>query len=161
MLKQGVILIALGMFVLLVTCAARAQQPDVTAMKKLSFLSGAWRCTVEAGTSNGLVQDVTYSFSPDGLWMTELSQDSGPGHNDWATQIWGYDARAGKLVAYNFTPMGVFTKSVDGWINGAFVSHRDDNGATVSVRPISSGSMQWVIESADHSNIVKENCVRR
>lgn len=161
MLKVRGILVGAALPMLLMTCVARAQQPDISAMKKLAFLSGAWVCTVEGGTSNGLAQNVEYSFSPDGLWMTELSQDSGPGQNDWATQIWGYDVRAGKLVAYNFTPYGVFTKSVEGWVDGAFVSHRDDNGATVSVRPISSRAMQWVIESADHSSIVKENCERR
>jgi hypothetical protein len=145
MLKMRGILVAAALAMLLMTCMARAQQPDISAMKKLGFLSGTWACTVEGGTSNGLVLKVGYSFSPDGLWMTELSQDAGPGHNDWATQIWGYDVRAGKLVAYAFTPYGVFTKSVEGWLDGAFVSHRDDNGATVSVRP----------------SIVKENCERR
>ncbi len=93
--------------------------------------------------------------------MTELSQDSGTNGNDWATQMWGYDSHTQKLVAYNFARNGVFTKSVDGWVNGAFVSHRDDNGATVSVRPINASSIQWVIESADHSYVVKEDCVRR
>jgi hypothetical protein len=50
---------------------------------------------------------------------------------------------------------------VDGWVDGAFVSHRDDNGATVSVKPVDARSMQWVIESADHAYVVKEDCVRR
>jgi hypothetical protein len=134
---------------------------DLSAMEKLSFLKGAWVCTIRGGSSNGLVQDVQYSFSPDGLWMTELSDASGPNQDDWATQVWGYDVNVGKFVAYNFAANGVFTKSVDGWINGSFVSHRDDNGASVSVKPIDSNSMQWTIESADHSSIVREDCVRR
>jgi len=147
---------------LLVTaCAARAQQSDASAMPKLAFLSGTWTCTIRGGPSNGLVQDTTYSFSPDGMWMTELSHDTGTSGADWETQMWGYDARSHKLVAYQFVSLGVFTKSVDGWVDGAFVSHRDDNGATVSLKPIDGRSFQWIIESADHSSIVKEDCARR
>ncbi|HEV3155558.1 MAG TPA: hypothetical protein VGZ02_17265 [Candidatus Baltobacteraceae bacterium] len=148
--------------VMATACVTRAQQPDPSStMQKLKFLAGAWACTVKGGSSNGLVLDVQYSFSPDGLWMTELSQDSGTNGDDWATQMWGYDAHAQKFVAYTFARNGIFTKSVDGWVDGAFVSHRDDNGATVSVKPVDARSMQWVIESADHAYVVKEDCVRR
>jgi hypothetical protein len=137
-----------AMAILSTACAVGAQQADATAMQKLKPLTGSWACTVRGGQS-------------DGLWMTELSQDTRTNGNDWATQMWGYDSHTRKLVAYNFARNGVFTKSVDGWVDGAFVSHRDDNGATVSVRPIDANSVQWVIESADHSYTVKEDCVRR
>lgn len=139
---------------------ADAQQSGKKQMHKLAFLSGNWKCTVKGGSSDGLVQYVQYSFSPDGLWLTEVSWDAGT-RKDWASQLWGYDTRTQKLVAYQFNANGVFTKTVDGWINGAFRSTRDDNGATVSVRPTGARTAQWIIDSADHSYIVTENCVRR
>jgi hypothetical protein len=141
-------------------CAASAQQADAGAIKKLEFLRGTWTCTVQNGPANIPVQESNYSFSPDGMWMTETSHDTGSS-NDWETQVWGYDTKTKKLVAYQFVDEGVFTKTVDGWIDGAFTSHRDDNGASVTVRPTAGGSAQWVIASADHSYIVKQNCVRR
>ena len=146
---------------LLATAAVAPAQPadPLAAMQKLKFLTGSWACTIQGGPSSGLVENIEYSFSPDGLWMTEFSQDTRGG--DWATQMWGYDARAKKLVAVQFVGAGVFTKSVDGWVGGAFVSHRDDNGAKVSLRPVDATNMEWIITSADGSYSVKEACVRR
>ncbi len=137
------------------------ERAGVSAMRRLSFLKGSWACTLKGGSSNGAVQGVRYSFSSDGLWMTELSQTLGAKENDWATQMWGYDVSASRLVAYQFAANGVHTKSVDGWIGGVFKSERDDNGAIVSLRPIDPRSMQWLVESADHSNLFREDCVRR
>lgn len=157
----GWILAGTAAMLLVTACAARAQQPDKSAMQKLAFLSGTWACTIKGGSSNGFVQDVKYSFSPDGLWMTEVSLNSEPNEDGYATQMWGYDARVGKLVAYNFGANGVFTKSVDGWVDGKFTSRRDDNGATISLKPIDNHNMQWIIASADGTYIVKEDCVRQ
>lgn len=141
--------------------AKLAKRVGVSTMHRLFFLKGAWVCTLRGGNSNGLVQDATYSFSPDGLWMTERSEDSSARKNDWATQMWGYDVSASRLVAYQFTANGVYTKSVDGWVGGVFRSERDENGAIVSLKPVSARSMQWFVESADRSSIVREDCVRR
>jgi hypothetical protein len=140
---------------------AQSQQLGASAMQRLAFLSGRWTCTVSGGESNGLTLDLSYSFSPNVLWMTEVSRTSEATGNDWATQIWGYDARNQKLLAFQFTESGVFTKTVDGWVDGVFLSQRDDNQATVSLKPISANTMQWIIESADHSSTIKEDCVRR
>jgi hypothetical protein len=142
------------------SCVPRAQQSDASAMQKLQFLAGSWVCTVKGGRGNGLVLNLDYSFSPDGLWMTEHSEDAETKGGDWATQIWGYDAFSNKLVAYQFVSSGLFTKTVDGWVNGIFTSHRNDNGATVSLKPIDAKSFQWIIESADHSSIVRQDCVK-
>ena len=159
--KLSWILAGTTVMLLLTACAARAQQPDMSAMQKLAFLSGTWACTIKGGSSNGFVQDVKYSFSPDGRWMTEVSLNSEPNEDDYATQMWGYDARVGKLVAYNFGANGVFTKSVGGWVDGKFTSRRDDNGAIVSLKPIDNRNMQWIIASADGTYIVQEDCVRQ
>ncbi|MDP9017100.1 MAG: hypothetical protein M3N19_02110 [Candidatus Eremiobacteraeota bacterium] len=102
-----------------------------------------------------------YSFSPDGLWMTEVSLNSEPNQDGYATQIWGYDARTGKLVAYNFGGNGVYTKSVLGWINGQFTSRRDDNGLTVALKPIDTHTMQWIISNPDGTRVAMEDCVRK
>ena len=142
-------------------CGIRAQQSGLAAMQKLSFLAGSWTCTVKSGVSNGLVLNLNYSFSPDGRWMTEHSEDAETKGGDWATQVWGYDARSDKLVAYQFVASGVFTKTVDGWVDGVFTSHRDDNGATISLKPMGPKTMQWIIESADHSSTVKQDCVKQ
>jgi hypothetical protein len=155
--RSAVIAIAALFFA---TCTASAQSPGADAIRKLSFLSGKWVCTIAGGISNGEVQDSEYSFSPDSLWMTELSWDAGAAKRYFATQMWGYDASAAKLVAYQFTSNGVFTKTVEGWIDGAFTARRDDNGATVSVKQVGAGSVEWTIASADKSSIVKEECVR-
>ncbi len=146
---------------LITACAAGAQQQGTDALHKLAFLKGTWACTIKGGPGNGFVQDVKYSFSPDGLWMAEVSLNSAPHEDDFATQMWGYDARTGKLVAYNFAANGVYTKSVEGWVDGKFISRRDDNGATVSLKPIDSHTMQWIISSADGTYVVSEDCVRK
>ncbi len=138
---------------------ARAQS-NADAMKKLSFLLGEWQCVVEGGTSNGLHQVIRYSFSSDGLWMTELSHDANSSA-DWETQIWGYDSRTRRLTAYQFVETGIFTKTVDGWKDGVYVSHRDDNGASVSLKRLNDRSMKWIIASADGSYVVTEECVRK
>jgi hypothetical protein len=156
--KIGALFLALF---LSTACGARAQQPGQEAMRKLAFLSGAWACTVKGGSSNGFVQEVKYSLSPDGLWLSEVSLNSEPNSDGYATQMWGYDARTGKLVAYNFGGNGVYTKSVQGWVDGEFTSRRDDNGATVALKPIADRNIQWIITSSDGSSIVKEDCVRR
>jgi hypothetical protein len=141
--------------------ALATAQPDLAAIEKLRFLTGAWACTIAGGTSDGLMLQVEYSFSPDGLWMIEVSKDADTKGGDWQTQLWGYDRRSDKLVAYSFASDGVSTKTVDGWIDGVFRSQRDDNGATVSLRSLGKRSMQWRIESRDHSLIVEQNCMHR
>ena len=93
--------------------------------------------------------------------MSELSQKSEIKNDDWAIQMWGYDVNAHRLVAYNFAHNGVFTKSVEGWLNGMFVSRRDDNGIIVSLKPINAKSMQWIVEAPDRSPILREECLRR
>jgi hypothetical protein len=144
--------------VLMNTISAGANDVAIETMQKLHFLSGQWSCKVSEGSSNGLSQVVRYSFSPDGLWMTEISHDAGAPEKDWSTQIWGYDAQAKKLVAVSFTGYGIFTKSVDGWFAGEFTSRRDDNGATVSLKRVNDQSMQWTIRSSDGSSVVYEIC---
>ena len=147
---------------LLVTaCSAAAQQQGPEAIHKLAFLKGTWACTIRGGSGNGFVQDVKYSFSPDGLWMAEVSLNSLPHEDDFATQMWGYDTRTSKLVAYNFGGNGVYSKSVEGWVDGQFTSRRDDNGATVSLKPIDSRHMKWIITSSDGSYVVSEDCLRK
>jgi hypothetical protein len=158
--KLSRILAGTTALLLVTACAARAQQPDTSAMQKLAFLSGTWACTIKGGSSNGFIQNVKYSFSPDGRWLSEVSLNSEPNEDGYATQMWGYDARVGKLVAYNFGANGVFTKSVDGWVGGKFVSRRDDNGAVVSLKPIDNRNMQWIIASADGTYILREDCAR-
>jgi hypothetical protein len=140
--------------------AASAQQTGAAAMQKLSFLSGKWTCTIKNGPSNGEIQLVKYVFSPDGHWMTETSW-SDPGKKDYATQVWGYDANAGRLVAYQFARDGLYTKTVQGWMDGAFTAKRNDNGATVSVKQVGASAIEWTIASVDGSFVVKEECVRR
>ena len=129
------LLIAFLLAIFPLSCVAYAHQSGSATMKRLAFMRGSWNCTVHDGQSNGLVQRTTYSFSSDGLWMTELSYDVGS-KNDWETQMWGYDAHAKKLVAYQFTADGVYTKTVTGFIGKNFMSTRNDNGATVSLVPI-------------------------
>src|SRR5437588_7696040 len=97
----------------LTQCRAVGQPTGPESMRKLSFLAGAWSCQFN---DSKLVQEITYSFSPDGLWMTELSHDQGRDTN-WETQMWGYDVRTEKLVAYQFYGDTVSTKSVEGWVN--------------------------------------------
>jgi hypothetical protein len=140
-------------------CVARAQQAGSTDIQRLHFLSGTWRCTVHGGPSNGLVQDARYTFSPDGRWMTETSHDAGSDKN-WETQMWGYDAAAKKLIAVQFVRDGVFSKTVDGWTGDRFVSHRNDNGAEVSLERAGSDAATWTIASADRSFVVTQTCVR-
>lgn len=131
---------------------------DAGDIQKLNFLAGSWQCTIKGGPSNGQRMKIQYSFSQDGLWMTESQNDSGAANGTSMTQVWGYDSRQQKLVAYQFLKEGLFTKTVDGWVDGKFVSHRDENGWTVSLVPQGANAMQWVIESADHSYTVSEDC---
>lgn len=140
---------------------AIAQQEDLGAIKTLAFLAGSWNCVVQ-GTAvpSGVVDHLTYDFSPDWSWMIERSDGGVKGHRYWSTQLWGYDARRKQLVAYKFDSTGVSTKSVNGWVKGQFQGTRDDNGATVAIRPISPDAFDWVTESADHSSIVTEACAR-
>ncbi|MBV9264392.1 MAG: hypothetical protein JO324_08725 [Candidatus Eremiobacteraeota bacterium] len=130
-------------------------------MKRLGFLSGSWSCLIHGkNVPKGDVDHVSYEFSPDWSWMIERSTVRENGHDYWTTQLWGYDAGRKQLVAYQFTPNGVATKTVQGWIGGEFRSTRDDNGATVTVKPVSQNAFDWVIESADHSSVVTESCTR-
>ena len=73
-------------------------------------------------------------------------------------QFWGYDQKAGRLVAYDFLPDRVMTKHVQGWRNGNFLATNDDPAYTVVLNGNSS-SMKWVTGYADGSNIV-ESCKR-
>lgn len=146
---------------LLGSTTAIAQEQDLLAIKRLAFLSGSWHCSVQGRqVPHGDVESLTYEFSPDWSWMVERADLRENGKSYWSVQLWGYDARQKRLVANQFTSAGILTKSVDGWIDGRFQSRRDDNGATVTMRPISRSAFDWVIESADHSSVVTESCTR-
>ncbi|HET9393204.1 MAG TPA: hypothetical protein VFO29_06785 [Candidatus Rubrimentiphilum sp.] len=133
-------------------------QTGASAIAKLQFLTGTWRCVIQGGSSNGRAQHVSYSFSPNRQWMEERSW--GASMSDWEVQMWGYDPNRQLLTAYQFTGGGVATKSVGGWINGSFVAKRDDNGATVTLEPQGKRRINWVIRSADGSSTVRELCAR-
>ena len=140
--------------------ASGQQQRDIASIKKLSFLAGSWHCVVHGGSGDGYASTLSYSFSPDGQWMIE--QERGPRNNPqaWSLQMWGYDFQRRGLVAYQFTPAGLFTKTIRGWENGEFVSIRDDNQAVVSIRQRSPRAVDWVIQPADKSPAVIEACNR-
>lgn len=69
--------------------AGRSQQSPLYAIQRLAFLSGTWRCEVSGGSSNGGALEINYSFSPDGLWMTETSRAAGSVASDWSLQVLG------------------------------------------------------------------------
>lgn len=146
----------------LVGCGvANAQEQGPDAIRKLAFLAGSWQCAIQgAHVPAGDLDHLSYEFSPDWSWMVERSHVRENGREYWSLQMWGYDAGNKKLVAYQFSSTGVSTKSVDGWVGGKFQSRRDDNGATVTIVPIGKNAFNWVIESADHSNVVTEACSR-
>jgi hypothetical protein len=140
---------------------AAAQEDASSAIKRLAFLAGSWTCTIQGpGVPRGDVDQLSYEFAPDWSWMVERSNVSENHGGDWSAQLWGYDAARKQLVAYQFTSSGVHTKTVAGWVGDQFVSTRDDNGARVSVKPISPRAFDWVIESADRSTVVTEACTR-
>jgi hypothetical protein len=137
------------------------QQQAVAALRKLHFMTGSWRCVVHGGLGNGYVSKLSYAFSPDGLWMSESESAASSRYpRAWSMQMWGYDALHKSFDAYQFTPQGVFTKTVQGWQNGKFVSTRDDNQAIISIRPGSSRAFEWLIQTADKSSTVTETCTR-
>lgn len=123
-------------------------------------MAGSWNCIVRGGPGNGYASKLSYSFSPDGFWMVESETGLRKSPAGWSTQLWGYDRTQPGFSAYQFTPAGVFTKSVRGWENGEFVSTRDDNHAIVSIRKRSNRAFDWVIQSADKSSTVIEACKR-
>jgi hypothetical protein len=155
---------ALGVFLSIVAfggCAASAQEADPGAIKKLAFLKGSWNCAISGPKAPpGDVDHLTYEFSPDWTWMIERSNLRENGKVFWSMQVWGYDASRKQLAAYQFEPSGVYTKTVQGWVDGVFVSKRDDNGATVTLKPVSQNAFDWTIESADRSYVVTEECIR-
>lgn len=122
-------------------------------------MQGTWRCIVR-GAPNGTFKDMlAYSFSPDGHWMIE--QDVLPGNTaNWSLQMWGYDEQAHRLVAYQFVPRGVFTKTVTGWQNGLFVSKVDYSGYVVSIRKHNSRAFDWVITPSDNSRTIVQACTK-
>jgi hypothetical protein len=140
--------------------ASGQQQRDISSIRKLRFMAGSWHCVVHGGPANGYATTLSYSFSPDGQWVIE--QERGPKSNAeaWSLQMWGYDFRQHSLVAYQFTPAGLFTKTIRGWKNGEFVSTRDDNSAVVSLRQRSRHAVDWVIQPADKSAAVIEACTK-
>ena len=151
----------LGMTVLLalgIGCAASAQQ-SASAITKLHRMAGAWTCAIVGTNTSGDIEH-TSCFFDGGQWMEEVSMLRERGQDHSSTQIWGYDPKTTRLVAYQFTPDGVATKSVDGWVNGVFVSHRDDNGATVTIVPKGPKAFDWVIVSKDQTYTVREECKR-
>ncbi|MBV9270455.1 MAG: hypothetical protein JO165_05130 [Candidatus Eremiobacteraeota bacterium] len=158
--KYGIVVLALVSAQLVLThCRASGQPSGAEAMRKLAFLTGTWKCTFKDTAGNNVVQQANYSFSPDGLWMTETSHDEGSDTN-WETQMWGYDVRADKLVAYQFYGDTVSTKSVQGWVDGVFVSRRDDNNAIVSMKPVNQNSMEWIIKLGKPGTFIEE-CSRK
>ena len=152
-------LLAVLTFIAIAGRTANAQEDAGAAIKHLQFLAGTWTCSFQ--TANGPAsQDVTYEFSPDGLWMTESSKPSSTGGDDWGMQVWGYDRHSGKFVAYNFGANGVYTKTVDGWSNGEFRSHRDDNGLTVVLKPGGPTTMKWLVENTEGTLLASETCTK-
>ena len=138
------------------------QAQAVAALSKLHFMSGTWTCVVYAnGSANGYVSKLTYSFTPDGLFMIESEHSATSKYpRVWSLQMWGYDVLHKSFDAYQFTPAGVFTKTVQGWRNGAFLSTRDDNQYTVSIRKHSNRAFDWFIQPPDKSSTVTEACTR-
>jgi hypothetical protein len=130
-------------------------------MEKLAFMAGSWTCTIQGPQAPpGDVEHANYSFSPDWTWMIERSDLTEKGRTYWTAQVWGYDLYQRRLVAYRFSSQGVSTKTVTGWVDGQFRSVRDDDGATVSIEPISKSAFNWIEKSADHSWTVTEACRR-
>jgi hypothetical protein len=154
------ILILSAILMLGVTTAA-AQEDPANAMKRLAFLEGSWHCTIQGPrVPKGDIDHLSYEFAPDWSWMIERSNLEENGRRYWSAQLWGFDAAQKKLVAYQFASDGVHTKTVAGWRGSQFVSTRDDNGATVSIKPTSPRAFDWIIEPADHSTVVTEVCTR-
>ena len=143
-----------------VTVAIQNTFNEPGAIQKLSFMKGSWHCVIHGGPSSGKSDNLRYSFLPGGQWMEERGDFYVNGRDEWTIQMWGYDSVARRLVAYQFTPAGAFTKTVDGWVKGVFVSKRDDNGATVIIRPRNKRAFDWVITSADKTFTVVEACRR-
>ncbi|MFN2449601.1 MAG: hypothetical protein ABR508_07400 [Candidatus Baltobacteraceae bacterium] len=128
------------------------------AMKRLAFLSGSWTCTMHGGSSEGVVDHLTYSFTADGRWMIERSDVQG---GESSVQIWGYDPAQRRLIAQQYGPQGVATKTVDGWKQNQFVSRRDDNGATIVLQQSAPNAFSWTVHaSAPGQSAVRENCIR-
>jgi hypothetical protein len=153
---------ACGLAIALIGCSGPlASTQDTDAIKKLGFLAGSWHCIiVGAKVPAGDVEHLTYEFAPDWSWMVERSNLIENGHTYWATQLWGYDPSQKKLVAYQFTSKGIFTKTVTGWKADRFVSKRDYDGASVIMRAQSENAFQWIIEGGDYSQAVTEACKR-
>lgn len=135
-------------------------QQGASAIRKLSFMQGTWHCVLRGGPNTGFRDTLSYSFSPNGNWMIEQEGGIYRGQRLWSLQMWGYDPQRQKLVAYQFTNGGVATKSVTGWQNGLFVSQRDDNNATVSIRQHSKRAFDWIIQSPDKSQTATQVCTR-
>ena len=123
-------------------------------------MAGSWTCTYHGTNANGPADHPKYRFFGGGLWLEESSDYRQGGQDYSSTQIWGFDPRAKRLVAYQFTAGGVATKTVDGWVNGLFVSHRDDDHSTVSIVPKGAKAFDWLIVSADHNTTIREECKR-
>lgn len=141
--------------------AVPTQQQAVAALRKLHFMAGSWRCVIVNGPSRGYVSKLSYSFSPEGLFMTESESPASSKYpNVWSAQMWGYDVLHKSFDAYQFTRFGIFTKTIQGWQNGKFVSTRDDNQAIVSIRPRTSRAFDWLIQPPDKSSTVTEACTR-
>ena len=151
---------AISAIVLLPASPAVGQQ-GAAAMHKLAFMQGTWHCVRHGySTVYSPAYYLNYSFSPDGRWMEERSVGNSESVKDWEVQMWGYDVVRRRLTAFRFTSAGVTTKTVAGWQNGVFVSKRDDNGATVSIRRTSARAFNWIVQSADKSSTVIEACSR-
>jgi hypothetical protein len=141
--------------------AVSAQASGRDAMEKLAFMAGSWTCVIQGpNVPPGDVEHATYTFSPDWTWMIERSDLTEKGRIYWSAQVWGYDSRQRRLVAYRFSSRGVSTKTVVGWVGGRFKSVSDENGGMVSIQPISKDAFNWIDESANHSWAVTEACKR-
>jgi hypothetical protein len=92
--------------------------------------------------------------------MTQLTYDSMTAAAPSETQLWGYDPTDRKIVAYQFNKNGVSTKTIDGWIGNAFVSHINENGYVVSLVPIDSNSIRWTIEDPKKSFRITSDCTK-
>jgi hypothetical protein len=142
MISRG-FLLGFAMALLCRSVAIAQGQDDPAAIKRLAFLAGSWQCVIHGnGVPKGDVERISYEFAPDWSWMIERSNLVENGQAHWGAQLWGYDAQHRKLVAYQFSAAGVFTKAVNGWVRGGFESKRDYDGAMVTMRPIDQNTFE-------------------
>ncbi|HET7815496.1 MAG TPA: hypothetical protein VFL13_14110, partial [Candidatus Baltobacteraceae bacterium] len=136
-------------------------QNAMNAMKRLSYLTGTWRCVTHGGDPNTSAMRLRYNFIAGGRWLVEQSDVKGS--PEWDTvQLWGYEPRLGGLVAFQFTQYGLATKQVSGWNGDTFSGTRTDNGAKVSVKRTGPNTMRWTIHpnGSGTAKDITQDCTR-